>query len=46
MDGQTSTRHTTAGVELKPGDILNIVGHPDGGEPAPLDYVELVPDRK
>jgi alpha-glucuronidase len=42
MNGHTSTRHTIAGVELKKGDAIKIVGHPDGGEPAPLDYVELL----
>ncbi len=41
MDGHTSTRHTTVGVELKPENVVKIVGHPDGGESAPLDYVEL-----
>src|SRR5262249_30949267 len=40
MNGHTSTRHTTMGVELQPGSVVKIVGHPDGGEPAPLDYVE------
>jgi len=42
MNGHTSTRHTTVGVELKKGDVVKIVGHPDGGEPAPLDYLQLV----
>jgi len=42
MNGNTSTRHTTVGVELKPGSVVKIVGHPDGGEPAGLDYVEFV----
>ena len=41
MNGHTSTRHTTVGVELKKGDVIKIVGHPDGGEQAPLDYFEL-----
>jgi len=40
MNGHTSTRHTTTGVELKPGSVVKIVGHPDAGEPAPLDYLE------
>jgi alpha-glucuronidase len=43
MNGHTSTRHTMPNVELHSGDVLKIVGHPDGGEPAPLDYVELIP---
>ena len=41
MNGHTSTRHTFDHVELRTGDMLKIVGHPDGGEPAPLDYVEI-----
>jgi alpha-glucuronidase len=41
MNGHTSTRYTVAGIELKPGDVVKIEGMPDGGEPAPLDYVEL-----
>lgn len=42
MNGHTSTRHTTVGVELKKGDVIRIVGHPGGAEGAPLDYIELV----
>ena len=45
MNGHTSTRHTTQSVDLQPGNVLKIVGHPDGGEPAPLDYVELIPEK-
>jgi len=45
MNGHTSTRHVIEGVELQPGDVLKIVGTPDGGEPAPLDYLELIPQR-
>jgi alpha-glucuronidase len=41
MDGNTSTRRTISGVSLARGDTLTIVGYPDGGEPAPLDYVEF-----
>ena len=40
MNGHTSTRHLAVGVELKPGSVVKIVGHPDAGEPAPLDYLE------
>jgi len=43
MNGHTSTRRTIAGVRLRRGEVLKIVGHPQGGEPAPLDYVEIVP---
>ena len=45
MNGHTSTRRTVEGLELKPGDVLKIVGHPDDGEPAPLDYIEIQPAR-
>jgi alpha-glucuronidase len=41
MNGDTSTRVTLRAVTLKPGDVLKIEGHPDNGEPAPLDYIEL-----
>ncbi|MBV8672888.1 MAG: glucosiduronase, partial [Acidobacteriaceae bacterium] len=43
MNGDTSTRITVGGVALRPGDTLNIEGHPDDGEPAPLDYLEIAP---
>jgi alpha-glucuronidase len=46
MNGHTSTRRTIASVRLRAGDVLKIVGHPDGGEPAPLDYVEIVPEQE
>jgi len=42
MNGHTSTRHIFEDVQLQTGDTLKIVGHPDAGEPAPLDYVEVV----
>lgn len=45
MNGHTSTRHTFGDVHLQTGDTLKIVGHPDGGEPAGLDYVEIVPEH-
>jgi alpha-glucuronidase len=45
MNGHTSTRRTLSRVAMHSGDILKIVGHPDGGEPAGLDYVEFVPER-
>jgi alpha-glucuronidase len=43
MNGDTSTRYTRSSVELHPGDALKIEGRPDGGEPAPLDYIEVTP---
>jgi alpha-glucuronidase len=36
-NGDTSTRYTLRGVALRPGDVLTVEGHPDGGEPAPID---------
>ena len=42
MSGDSSIRHTTKGLALRPGDEIRIEGIPDGGELAPLDYVEIV----
>jgi alpha-glucuronidase len=44
MNGDTSTRYTIHHVRLHPGDTLEIEGQPNGGEPAPLDYVEVTPE--
>jgi alpha-glucuronidase len=43
-NGDTSTRYALRGVALRPGDVLTVEGHPDGGEPAPIDYVEITPE--
>ena len=43
LNGHTSTRHTTRGIALHRGDRIQIVGAPDGKEPAPLDYLEITP---
>ena len=43
IGGDTSTRHVIHGVALRSGDVLKIVGQPDGAEPAPVDYVEIEP---
>ena len=44
MNGSTSTRYVVPeSVNLKPGDSIEIVGHPDGPEPAPVDYISIVP---
>ncbi len=44
MDGSTATRYTVPKpVQLKPGDVLVLSGQPDQSEPAPVDYLELVP---
>jgi alpha-glucuronidase len=44
MNGSTSTRYLVPEpVMLKPGDTIKIVGRPDGSEPAPIDYMSVVP---
>jgi alpha-glucuronidase len=40
-DSSSSTRRTTRGIALRPGDEVRIEGIPDGGEPAAIDYVEI-----
>jgi alpha-glucuronidase len=42
-NGDNSTRFTTPGVELKPGDVLRVEGTPDANDPAALDYIEIAP---
>ena len=39
--GDNSTRYTARAVELKPGDVIRVVGTPDGSDPAALDYVQV-----
>ena len=43
LDGHTSTRHTSLGVALHPGDTLTLTGVPDHQDPAAVDYLELTP---
>ncbi|KAM3578639.1 hypothetical protein VKS41_008839 [Umbelopsis sp. WA50703] len=43
LDGISATRYTFHSVHIKSGDSLRIVGTPDGSEPAPLDYVAILP---
>ncbi len=43
LDGHSAIRKTFRGVKVKKGDMLKIVGKPDGVEPAPLDYVSFLP---
>jgi alpha-glucuronidase len=45
MDAGASTRRVIPGVALRPGDQIRIEGKPDGNELAPLDYVEILPDK-
>jgi alpha-glucuronidase len=42
LDGSTSTLFTVSGVRLKPSDTITLRGTPDQGEPAPVDYIEVV----
>jgi len=39
--GDSSTRRRITGLALRPGDQIHIEGIPDGGERAPIDYVEI-----
>jgi alpha-glucuronidase len=43
LDGNSAMRITFRGVKIQKGDVLKIVGTPDGIEPAPLDYVAILP---
>ncbi|KAB8230947.1 alpha-glucuronidase [Aspergillus alliaceus] len=43
IDGHSATRITFRDVYIQQGDQLKITGVPDGVEPAPLDYVVLLP---
>jgi len=42
-NGDNSTRRTIPDINLNPGDLLRIVGVPDGTDPAALDYIEFTP---
>ena len=47
ISGATATRWTDwTPVALKPGDVLKLIAHPDTGEPAPVDYIEMTPLQK
>ncbi|KAK3075464.1 hypothetical protein LTR53_001172 [Teratosphaeriaceae sp. CCFEE 6253] len=43
IDGHSAMRITFSNVSVTKGDVLKIVGTPDGTEPAPLDYVSVLP---
>ncbi|KAL4917354.1 glycoside hydrolase superfamily [Aspergillus aurantiobrunneus] len=43
IDGHSATRIRFADVEIREGDVLRVVGVPDGVEPAPVDYIALLP---
>jgi alpha-glucuronidase len=42
-NGDNSTRRTIPNVDLKPGDVIQIRGIPDGPDHAVLDYIEISP---
>lgn len=44
INGQTAIKVTFKGVQVAKGNTLKIVGTPDGLEPAPLDYVSILPE--
>jgi alpha-glucuronidase len=46
LNGHSSTRHTVRDVKLAPGDEIRIIGKPQGGEAASLDYLEIRPTSK
>lgn len=42
-DGHSATRITFNSVNVKQGDVLEIVGTPQGTELAPIDYISILP---
>jgi alpha-glucuronidase len=45
MDAHSSTQRTIRGVALRSGDEIRIEGSHDGGEGAPVDYVEITKEE-
>jgi alpha-glucuronidase len=43
LDGHSATRITFKEIKVNKGDVLKIVGRPNGIEPAPIDYVSFLP---
>jgi alpha-glucuronidase len=43
LDGHSATRITFEGVEVQRGEEVRIIGHADGIEPAPIDYLSFLP---
>jgi alpha-glucuronidase len=43
LDGHTATRFTKSPLALKPGDTIELRAMPDGGEPAPVDFLQFTP---
>jgi len=46
IGGDSSTRHRTRGVVLRPLDEIRVEGFPDKGEVAAVDYVEIVSQHR
>ncbi|KAI0023396.1 glycoside hydrolase family 67 protein [Xylariomycetidae sp. FL0641] len=42
-NGHSGTRITFRNVSIAEGDVVRITGQPNGAEPAPLDYLAVVP---
>ncbi len=45
IDAHTSTWHRVRGLALRPNDTIRIVGVPDDGDRAAIDYIEIMPRR-
>jgi alpha-glucuronidase len=45
-NGHTSTRRVVRGATLAPGDIVRLDARPDRGEPAVVDYIEIVASNR
>ncbi|OCT47158.1 putative alpha-glucuronidase A [Cladophialophora carrionii] len=43
LDGHSATRITFRNVTIRRGDVLEVTGKADGVEPAPLDYISVLP---
>ena len=44
LNGHTATRYTKSPVALKPGDTIELRATPDGAEPAPVDFLQFIPE--
>jgi hypothetical protein len=45
LDAHTSTWQRVRGLALRPNDVVRIVGVPDDGDKAAIDYIEVTPRR-
>lgn len=43
LDGHSAIRVKFHNITIHRGDVLKVVGKPDGIEPAPLDYIAVLP---